>query len=960
MNFLFSLTRGSIANRLSGRKPLRSMLEWMALAICAFGADALWGQVSGPMDVWPANSTVEIGTPKQFGAYVPITPNTITWWVNGKLGGDATCGTISPAGLYQAPAKAPVNSVLTIKAQSTAYPSSFKTTTLTVIRPYPWLWSVSPSSLQVGNYSVSFNGNNFASDSKAQANGVDLPTTYVSKTKLVATGNAVAVGTILFTVRQPGPGAVTGNSVSAPVTAVTLTVAVAPATATVQLGSPQTFTATVAGNANTAVTWSVVGGSVYGSITSGGKYTAPALMPASATVTVRATSVAIPSVFANSTVTLTQPPAVTVAVAPNVASVQVGATKSFMATVTGSPNTAVTWSVIGGPANGTISSGGVFTAPAVLPAVAVVTVQARSVANALISANATVTLLPAPVIVAVTPTSVIVQLGNTKTFVATVTGNANTAVTWSVLGGSANGTISSSGIYAPPAVMPVSPTVTVRGTAVSDPNSSADAMITLTPAVDYAGLLAASRFLEQSSFGPTPATLAAVQQLGIDGYLQQQFSLPASVIPTPPDNSVGTLQQWTLHNYTAAPDQLRQRVIYALSQIVVISANKQIYADAMLPWMNILSQQAFGNYKDLLRDVARSSSMGKFLDLANSSKPGISGGANENFPREAMQLFTIGLWRLNSDGTLLTDVNGFAIPTYDQNTVAQVALALTGWTYATAPGATPRSHNNEYHGPPMETRPENHSTVAKTILGVTVPAGQSVEQDLESVLNILMNHPNTAPFIATRLIRSLVTSNPSSGFIQRVAQVFSSSGGNLQAVVNAILTDVEARNDIPTGNSGRLKEPILHISGFLRALNGQFNIAEQLTYLYSYMAQSPLNPPSVFSWFSPLYHVPKSPLFGPEFQIYSPTEATLRGNLFHYILGNPGSDFTIDLSPFQALGNDLPGLVELVNQRLLYGRMPAGMKQVLIDAAAPGYDVKTRIETILYLTALSGQYAVQH
>ncbi|MSU34278.1 MAG: DUF1800 family protein [Pedosphaera sp.] len=182
----------------------------------------------------------------------------------------------------------------------------------------------------------------------------------------------------------------------------------------------------------------------------------------------------------------------------------------------------------------------------------------------------------------------------------------------------------------------------------------------------------------------------------------------------------------------------------------------------------------------------------------------------------------------------------------------------------------------------------------------------------------------------------------------------------MQAVVTAILTDVEARNDTPTVNSGRLKEPILHISGFLRALNGQFSISEQLTYLYSYMAQSPLNPLSVFSWFSPLYRVPKSPLFGPEFQIYSPTEGTLRGNLFHYILGNPGSDFTIDLSPFQALGNDMPELVELVNQRLLYGRMPAGMKQVLIDAAAPGYDVTTRIETILYLTALSGQYAVQH
>lgn len=140
------------------------MLAWTALMIGAFGGNALWAQVAGSMDVWPANSTVETGATKQFGAYVPIIPNTITWWVNNKQGGDATCGTISPPGLYQAPAKAPTNSVLTIKAQSTAYPSSFKTTTLTVIRPYPWLWSVSPSSLQVGNYSVSFNGSNFAPD----------------------------------------------------------------------------------------------------------------------------------------------------------------------------------------------------------------------------------------------------------------------------------------------------------------------------------------------------------------------------------------------------------------------------------------------------------------------------------------------------------------------------------------------------------------------------------------------------------------------------------------------------------------------------------------------------------------------------------------------------------------------------------------------------------------------------
>ena len=231
---------------------------------------------------------------------------------------------------------------------------------------------------------------------------------------------------------------------------------------------------------------------------------------------------------------------------------------------------------------------------------------------------------------------------------------------------------------------------------------------------------------------------------------------------------------------------------------------------------------------------------------------------------------------------------------------------------------------------------------------------------MESVLEILMNHPNTAPFIATRLIRSLVLSNPSPGYIARVASVFSVTDGNLQATLTAIFTDAEARNDVPNADSGRLKDPMLHTSGFLRALNGHFNNPNQMVYLYAYLAQSPLNAPSVFSWFPPLYRVPRSPLFGPEFQIYTPMEATLRGNFFHSILNYPGGDMTIDLSPFQAYGNDMPALVEAANQVLLYGRMPAAMKQVLINAATPGYDARTRIETVLYLTALSGQYAVQY
>ena len=677
---------------------------------------------------------------------------------------NATLGTISASGLYQAPATAPANSGLTIKAQSTAYPSSFKTTSLTVIRPYPWLWSVSPPSLQTGNFAINLNGANFAPDAVVQANGVDLPTVYVSKTSLKATGLAATTGPIKCAVRLPGPGPVTGNQVSATVSVPTISVTVAPSVASVPLGNSQNFSATVSGSANTSVTWSVLGGS----------------------------------------------------------------------------------------ANGTVTSGGVYSAPLSLPNPATVTLRATSVANALVSADATIMLVPPPVLVAISPATATVQIGSTKPFYASGTGTLTTAVTWTVLGGAAHGTITVAGVFVTPAVMPAPPTVTVRATAVADVNAT---------------------------------------------------------------------------------------------------------ADAMLPWMNVLSQQAFGNYRDLLRDVTKCPSMGKYLDLANSSKPSSGGAANENYPRELMQLFSFGLWQLNLDGSRQLDANNNPISTYTQADVAQNALALTGWGY----GQPPSGPVYEWFGGPMVPHPQNHDLNAKMVLGTTIPAGQSVQADLESVLNILMNHPNTAPFIATRLIRSLVLSNPSGGYIQRVAQVFANTGGDLPATLTAILTDSEARNDVPSVNSGRLKEPILHTCAFLRALNGHFNNPNTLVYVYAYMAQSPLNAPSVFSWFSPMYRVPKSPLFGPEFQIYSPMEATLRGNLFHYMLSNPGSaDFTLDLTPFQPFGNDMPGLVELVNQKLLYGRMTPAMKQALIDAATPGYDAATRIQTVLYLTALSGQYTVQH
>ncbi len=681
------------------------------------------------------------------------------------------------------------------------------------------------------------------------------------------------------------------------------------------------------------------------------------------------------SVTGNSiSVSVVNPPEpVTVTVAPTTISLALGAVQPFTATLTGTTNPGLTWSVngvIGGSTTvGTITADGVYVAPAAMPASPTVTIQATSVASPTAFARATVTVL-APVTISVAPTSATVTLGASQTFVATVTGASSTGVIWQVndvTGGSASaGTISAAGIYTAPSAMPASSAVAIR--AVSSVNSALVAQASLT-LVDKtptpSPLLSAARFLEQSSFGPTPASLARVQQIGITPYLDEQLGMSATPIANLTGRGTRELGEWMLFNYTKSPDQLRQRVSYALSQIVVTSAHKLGSADEMLPWLRILSDNAFGNYRDLLRQVSVSASMGKYLDLANSMKAGLAGGANENYPRELMQLFTIGLVRLNQDGTPVLGSDGQPVPTYGQDTVREVARALTGWTYATAPGATPRTNNWEYFGAPLETRPTSHDTGAKSFLGCSVPAGQSVENDLDSVIDCLMAHPNTPPFIATRLIRSLVTSNPSPQYITRVADVFAGTTtgvrGDLRATVRAILTDSEARQDTPSATQGRLKEPILHLAGFLRALNGGFSDASGLTYLFDNMGQTPLSPPTVFSWFSPLFHAPNSSLFGPEFQIYSPSEAVQKGNLFYGMLsGNLGGGFTMDLTPFQQYGDDMPRLVEAVNQTFHYGRMPAEMKQSLITAATPGYDAKARIITVVYLSALSGQYAVQY
>jgi len=377
----------------------------------------------------------------------------------------------------------------------------------------------------------------------------------------------------------------------------------------------------------------------------------------------------------------------------------------------------------------------------------------------------------------------------------------------------------------------------------------------------------------------------------------------------------------------------------------------------------LLSRNAFGNYRTLLKELSLDASMGHFLDNANNVKVG-TGGANENYAREVMQLFSIGLYQMNQDGSYALDGNNQKIPTYDINDVRQMALALTGWTYGNSTNTPPKQTNpNYYPGPMLALPPQYHVTTAKTILGHTLPAGQTAAQDMDGLIDILYNHPNTAPFIVTRLIRALVTSNPSPAYITRVANVFDNNGsgvrGDFKAVIQAILLDPEARNDQPPGNFGRLRTPVQHTIAAARAFG--LNLGSPSVFAYSYysMNEPILNANSVFGHYSPMYHIPKSPLFGPEFQIYTPSEAVNRANFIYGLFYNPWP-INPALLPLVPLAKNPTALINAVDQTLLYGRMSPQMRTAIANSLPAMPDDNQRVLGVVYLTMVSGDYLVQH
>ena len=283
----------------------------------------------------------------------------------------------------------------------------------------------------------------------------------------------------------------------------------------------------------------------------------------------------------------------------------------------------------------------------------------------------------------------------------------------------------------------------------------------------------AARLLDQATFGPTSNDIATVQNQGVNGWLAAQFAMPQTtlaVLPTPLPAQCATtptpcFESEFWQNELTAPDQLRQRVAFSLGELFVTST-QSVNAYAMVPYYNTLAADAFGNWRTLMEDVTLSPAMGLYLNIIQSAKPPAGQHANENFAREMMQLFSVGLVKLNLDGTPQVDSNGNPVPEFTESQVQAFADTYTGWTYATSTGTAPTKFPNTTPNYYVALQPVEsaHDTTQKTLLnGTVVGVGGTARGDLKIALDDIFNDPSLPPFVSKQLIQHLVTSTPSSG-----------------------------------------------------------------------------------------------------------------------------------------------------------------------------------------------------
>jgi len=481
----------------------------------------------------------------------------------------------------------------------------------------------------------------------------------------------------------------------------------------------------------------------------------------------------------------------------------------------------------------------------------------------------------------------------------------------------------------------------------------------------------AARLLAQASFGASAVDIEKVKALGLEEWIDNQFTIEGnshfeysnSRLAKTSDPSERSDAWWL--NAVDGEDQLRGRVAFALSQIFVVSEKQQTLGNAQLgltQYYDLLRQHAFGNYRDLLYDTTKHPVMGVYLSMMQNAKanPVTNTRADENFAREVMQLFSIGLHELNLDGTQKL-VNGKPIPTYTLDDVAEYARVFTGWGEAVSQlwDAHPLSQYANFLLP-MEPYPEYHDTGEKKLLGgVVSPAGISAEEDLNIAIDSLFNHPNVGPFISKQLIQRLVTSNPSPEYVARVAGYFNDNGlgvrGDLRTVVKAILVDEEARfGHEKIDDFGKLREPLIRLTHLWRAFDAKFSEdltvystnAPQLKNVDSTFGQAPMGANSVFNFYhpdySPIGQLRDAKLLAPEAEIYTEdyiltTNTYINTYIQKFYDAGEGDDGAakfqtyLDIRPQVETAKNPAAFIDELNRLMLAGQMTNDMRTILTE-----------------------------
>jgi uncharacterized protein (DUF1800 family) len=517
----------------------------------------------------------------------------------------------------------------------------------------------------------------------------------------------------------------------------------------------------------------------------------------------------------------------------------------------------------------------------------------------------------------------------------------------------------------------------------------------------------AFRLLNQASFGANDASAQQLSTQGYEAWIDAQLALPAStqlpsvqaayaLLPQPITN-IGALHgdrvaSW-FKNSVRGSDQLRQRVAFALSEIMVVSqVSLNNYPYGVADYYDLLARDAFGNFRTLIQDVTLHPAMGVYLSMLANRKPNpaLSIRPDENYARELMQLFTVGLVQLNLDGSVKLDAQQQPLPTYDQSTVEGFAHVFTGWNWSGAASFAQARASLINQVQPMQAYSEQHDTGAKQALIysgatlTTIPANQTPAKDLSDALDNIVGHPNVAPFISKQLIQRLVTSNPSPQYIERIATKFNNDGtgmrGNLGAVVKAILLDPEARDVTTVASAGKVKEPLLRLTQIWRAYNANSQSGVlSATNLGNTFGEGPLQAGSVFNFFSPSYAPPgeisTQNLVAPELQIATEYLNTQTTNYFLTMslcfvptpvtgVGCPAiraDAVVLDTSAEMALAGNSAALVDKIADRLLAGQISATLRAQAIAQVdrAPLSSPSLRVAEALYLIASSPEFARQ-